>query len=535
MAQLIILGSIYVILTTAGNSIHLQHNFASFIGVVVGIVAITISCILSFSFDVQFFLINTYKYPDYAWQFVYIFALGLGCFLLLFQIKALLYVLIPRSIWKKLPFGSFWLTCEMAKSERCTKQAAAYKVKKMVGHAIAQHDGSSLDDTKSERLKLKLKTSSFTSSHAKAILSFQGTADHREQAGGILYTFRKIWDGSLFTEEGVFIHSRLYAMNVSQWFIVIVYIILYASIDLLIQSIFNPVSEAPSVSPSPTSSFSPTSSPAPTMDPQELVAILLPSLTDAVVSMAYLGEDLFRAVWQNFTATNIDLATTFTAKLLNFSSPELKQSVAYLQDNETLSIFATALANTRRLVEVTQEYRYLQEATDDGYSDPEWFPTESEVRLAASGGCIVALFAAAYLALVWIPSSVSTIMQFRCGYIGSLRNRSFNEYRQAPDLTTVLFGSAFWGTFYCTAAILIIVSTVTFLLVWSATRSIVLNLLANLIGIMVTLTFKILLLICVRKMLFVGFFRRRPIGGNLLLLVLGTSIPFFKGVLLMKH
>ena len=532
MAQLIILGSLYVALSTAGNSIHLQHDFSSFIGVILGIVTITISCILSYIFDVKFFLINTNKNPAYEYQLTYAFALALGCFLLLFQIKALLYVLIPRSTWKKLPFATFWLTCEMAKSECCTKQAAAYKIKKMVEHAISHHDGSSLADAKSASLKMQRST--FTSSHAKAIMCFQATADHREQVGGIRYTFRKMWDGSLFKEEGVYIHSRLYAMNVSQWFIVIFYIVLFAGLDTLIQVTFNPEPEAPSMSPSPTRS------PAPSISAEqltaELVASSLPLLTDSVTSMLYLGDDLLSALWKNFSESNIDLATTFAAKLLNFSSSEIIQSIAYLQGEDTLAIFQTVadwkeqLANTtRHLMETTTpQYRHLQEETSDGL---DWLPTESEVRFASSVGCTFALIAAISLAIVWIPSSVSSILQFRCGYIGSLRDRSFADYRLAPDLTTILFGSAFWGTFYSSASILVFVGSLAFLLIWSATRSVVLIILANVIGIMVTLTFKILLLLFFRKMLFEGFFRTRPSGSNVLFLVLGTLLPFHVDVL----
>ncbi|KAI2501080.1 hypothetical protein MHU86_13371 [Fragilaria crotonensis] len=159
MVQLIIMGTIFVILSTAGNSIHLQHNLPSFVGVMLGIVTIMFSSMLSYIFEVKFFLINTNKSSSAEGQFGFGFALALGCVLLLFQIKSLLYVLIPRSTWKNLPFANFWMTCEMAKSECCTKQAAAYKIKNMVDHAFAQHDGSIL--RKAESARVKLKASSF--------------------------------------------------------------------------------------------------------------------------------------------------------------------------------------------------------------------------------------------------------------------------------------------------------------------------------------------------------------------------------------
>ena len=54
---------------------------------------------------------------------------------------------------------------------------------------------------------------------------------------------------------------------------------------------------------------------------------------------------------------------------------------------------------------------------------------------------------------------------------------------------------------------------------WNVTRNIVVNLLARVVGIMVTLLFKSVALIIFRKALFVGFFRKDPAGGNILLLV----------------
>ena len=77
-----------------------------------------------------------------------------------------------------------------------------------------------------------------------------------------MFTFQRMWSGSLFKEDGVFIHAGLYVMSVSQWFIVILYIILYASVDLDIQSAYRPVPNAPSMAPSPTAIESPTVSPA---------------------------------------------------------------------------------------------------------------------------------------------------------------------------------------------------------------------------------------------------------------------------------
>ena len=517
MAQLVILGTVFVSLASAGNSIHLQHNFTSLLGVLLGISCITVSCILSYVFEVEILLINTTKEDDKEddplYDFQYLTTLVLGCFLLLFQVKALLYVLIPRSIWEKLPSSDFWLTSGMAKSEGSTKRAAAFKINRMVENAISQHDGKILDHDQSSRLKIR--SSSKRSAFGQAMLNFQASADYREKVGGVWYTIKKMWNGSLFDEEGVWIHARLYAMNISQWFIVVFFVILYSLLDVLIQEFFSTPPE-----------------PTPAELTAELTAYWAPIVTDWFGLIVSQGDDFVASIWQNITAEQPGLVISLGAGMLNSTTPEVIDYLARTASLDTLKIFVkaasevldidTILNATTAILEDEQGYRYLQEGILADETDE--LVTQAEVQFGLGVGGIAAIIATVSLAIIWIPSSVSTIQQFRCGAIGSLRDKSFQTYRRAPDLTTVLFGSAFWGTLYCSLVILIIVGGIAFVLVWKVTRSLMLNLLAQVIGIMVTLLFKIILLMFFRKALFVGFFRKNPAGGNILLLVFGKFL-----------
>jgi hypothetical protein len=60
----------------------------------------------------------------------------------------------------------------------------------------------------------------------------------------------------------------------------------------------------------------------------------------------------------------------------------------------------------------------------------------------------MALVAGISTTLVYLPSAVSQLLQFRTGVLGSLKDPYFQAYRIAPDRTTYLFGSAFWGLFF---------------------------------------------------------------------------------------
>jgi hypothetical protein len=326
MVHLIILGTVFISLATAGNSIHLQHNFRSLLCVLLAISSITVCCILFFDvIEVEFFLINTTTRPSN--EIAAVATLVLGCILLLFQVKALLYVLISRSIWsiwKKYLSRTSGAVVEWENLKVVPSELPPLKSIGWVKNAISQHDGKILDHDKSSRLKIR--SSSKRSVFGQAMLNFQASADYREKVGGVWYTIKKMWNGSLFDEEGVWIHARLYAMNISQWLIALLYLLL--------------------------------------------------------VLVLFLGTVIFS---------------------LSSSVPTSSPSSA---PTSSSSSFAPSVAPTIDFTEV-------------------------EAQIALGAGAIAALIASVYLALIWIPSSVSTIQQFRCGVIGSLRDKSFQKYRFA--------------------------------------------------------------------------------------------------------
>ena len=66
----------------------------------------------------------------------------------------------------------------------------------------------------------------------------------------------------------------------------------------------------------------------------------------------------------------------------------------------------------------------------------------------------------------------------------------------------------------------LIVGIVVFLVVWEPTRPIVQLIVAQVIGILVTVLLKLLILMCLRKLLFKGMFRVHPASSNVMMLVL---------------
>jgi hypothetical protein len=79
-----------------------------------------------------------------------------------------------------------------------------------------------------------------------------------------------------------------------------------------------------------------------------------------------------------------------------------------------------------------------------------------------SVGLFACITAQATIAINYIPSAIRQTFQFRCGILGSLHNKDFNDYRSSQDSVDYLFGSAFWG------------AQLTGLIVWAGVAAIML-------------------------------------------------------------
>lgn len=205
--QLSILGTAFITLASAGNSIYLGRNLRSFAGVIVGILTITTVCFLSYFFEIHLLIVNTIKSDAEQFQFVYICVFVLGCVLTFYQIQGLINVCLPDYFWGCLParVREFLIIPGMAKAERCTKQAASFKVNRMVDSALGHHAGDLNEYTDhGATYRMKVKSSVNQGAFGQAMIHFQATSEFREPVGGVFYTFKRMWNGSLFNEEGTY-------------------------------------------------------------------------------------------------------------------------------------------------------------------------------------------------------------------------------------------------------------------------------------------------------------------------------------------
>jgi hypothetical protein len=93
------------------------------------------------------------------------------------------------------------------------KLAAAHKVEGMISNALVVHD-------KSRRLNANEGASS-EALMKSAMVMYELMEPDVEPCGGFFWIWKKMMDGSILRMEGIWLHSRLIAANISQLFVVV--------------------------------------------------------------------------------------------------------------------------------------------------------------------------------------------------------------------------------------------------------------------------------------------------------------------------
>lgn len=211
--ELTCFGTAFIIFGSAGNAIY-KSKWMAFGHLVIGMVTILFATILSLVYEVDTAAVNTTKKEQY--EAAYYVAAVIGGILLLLQLITLIRLFFSLEVWKKHALLKRVLTPGILKMERSTKLAAHRKVSLLVENALRYHHDRSTF------------LASSMSSQSTALVNFQSTIEQTEKAGGLVWGWRKVWDGSICEQEGVWLHSRLIASNVAQFFICIFTIVFWA-------------------------------------------------------------------------------------------------------------------------------------------------------------------------------------------------------------------------------------------------------------------------------------------------------------------
>jgi hypothetical protein len=92
-------------------------------------------------------------------------------------------------------------------------------------------------------------------------------------------------------------------------------------------------------------------------------------------------------------------------------------------------------------------------------------------QTAAAVALVAALVAILGIAIVYIPSFVSTVLKFRSGYFASLKGgEPFQQLRSNSNQVTTLLGNAFWGAAYSGFLAALLAGGIAFFALWSVSQ-----------------------------------------------------------------
>jgi hypothetical protein len=133
----------------------------------------------------------------------------------------------------------------------------------------------------------------------------------------------------------------------------------------------------------------------------------------------------------------------------------------------------------------------------------------------------VAVMAALRLAIFYLPSVTTTILELRSGVIPSLQSPEFEKYRVAPYTVTILTGSLFWGCLVSSLLLGSLMGAFAFLILWQGSAFLVMQVFAIVVGVVCILIIKTSFVHCCCGIRFYkALYRSKPAASNISLLAL---------------
>lgn len=148
-------------------------------------------------------------------------------------------------------------------------------------------------------------------------------------------------------------------------------------------------------------------------------------------------------------------------------------------------------------------------------------PSRWRILVPLAAAFSLAEFNALKLATSYTPSSVRTTLKFRSGMIGSLHDPEFQRLRSAVDDSCFIFGAMFWGCLFSSTLILFTSFVIFGMLCFEPFLPAVLQIIAAIIGIGITILVKMLFLMLARRKFHKrAFYRENPFAANVIAVVL---------------
>lgn len=361
-------------------------------------------------------------------------SLVLGILTCLFHLNHSISMLIPSSWLASKPRLKAFFSPGIVRAEANIKHAAAHKLSNMTDNALTLAENKDQDTV-------------LETHFGQGLLAFEKQGKVYVRSGGVLWTWRRFYNGSLFNEEGIWLSARLLASNCAQFLVTLFVLIAGIQATKRVSQNYD-IEEA-----------------------RRVVGGYVDLLFNNSVSnsLAARMSANFAVMVAEFLSTATSLNETCANATLALPSCEFVGSYLSCETNGTnkedflctlldyspvpgsLADGLTALGllnasgfDAVRLVNMTHEYLNdtLRATVDSLYPNQKYM-----VMIPCMFGTIIAVLTALSLAVSYIPSVTSTTLKFRSGVIPSLRSSNFARYRYAADLVTLITGSMFWGKF----------------------------------------------------------------------------------------
>ena len=501
----------------------------------------TVSCmtILPFSFEYQSKFINTKKRPGY--EIGYYLSIIFGIFIVIIKLLQLIQTILRDDNRQSGTtfLSKYLLTPGILQREQRIKMAAAFKTNRIILNALGLHTNNiNFSDSRNNDKNKFLLAGGLSKN--EALLRYQTNEDETKKSGGIIWTWRN--RKRLLQEEGIWIHSRVLACNLAQFVIIAFILFEWAYFSQAAQG-----AQIPETPPSTTdivleaaggglrhqtglhrSLQNPdsTGSPFPLYDPS------IPckdQFNDDFWYGGLLGDD---DSWKPCFINGMGEAGTGGNQGGGSGSPWIVnggeetgnassgEGESWTSDSGGGSTFVSFTDDQQSWGGATSgdDNFFTVSGNDSGEEEtgtPQW-----QINFAVSMGALSGILAASGIAVVFVPSYISSVLKFRSGFFPSLKSKDFLQYRFAQDQSTILFGSAFWGSLYTAGIIALVIGGISFAIVYKGSRQFVLTIVAQTIGLLCTILVKVVVLCVLRRKFYAAFHRKRTGVSNVLVLIL---------------
>lgn len=493
---MMLVGTTFLLLGSTGNSIDCKKWWMPLIGAFVVAVAVLVP---------YRFIPRSQRFSDAA-PYLDATSLGLGFITICFHLGHTCTLLAPKfAIFEKcLP--PTWFARNSVLAERELKRVAAIKLSNMARNGLDMVRAGETDEL-------------LATYYGRALQSFSKAGRKIVEAGGFVWTWKRLISGKVYHKDGILIPGRMVAANISQYIIAVC--IIYVG-----RSVVRTAGEGYDSGKYLDTVHSIVEKTANRQTDEQLITNMMGDVTTLVSGfLTAEGQSV------DFGCDNVATTTDTILQLycstesgtlvcqpdgsINYLCPLLEENNL---DTATQLAFLSGAGFDQATLEDTTRFA-LQQATDDALNS--MFPSQKYmVVVPVAAATIFAAVTALYLAVTYIPSTVTTILRMRSGAIDTLRDPRFHLYRKAPDQVAILTGSVFWGCFVSSIVVGSVFGLFIFFFLWQATAYYAQRLIATVIGMLGIFLVRMVTIRSSRKSLYRVFYRQQPGKANILVLAM---------------